>query len=172
MKLISKIIYYLSIIFIIACLVISISLKFFLLEFSKSNYEKTFDDLFFIGIPLAIIFTSANVFFKNFQKSKVKSTIINKLIIAIVVFISFILYGFISFGTNMCTWSTGPTLFISKKKSSEKIVLRDFGCGATDSSPGTFGIFKVTTITPSFIYANKIDTSKINSTEWVRLGQK
>jgi hypothetical protein len=172
MKFISRIIYFGSIVFIIVSLLVSLSLKIFPLELSESGYEEVFDELFFIGIPVAIIMTCSKIFFKNVQKSKIRSAIINRLIIAVVVFISFIFYGFISFGANMCTWSTGPTLFVNTKKSCEKIVLREFGCGATDNSPGTLSVFKVTTITPFFIYATEIDTTKIDSNEWVKLRQK
>ena len=72
----------------------------------------------------------------------------------------------------MAAWSRGETILENRSNKSVRIVKRDFGCGATDSSPETVQIFKITQITPLFIYVSKVDTSKLEKKDWVRISEK
>ena len=145
-----------------------IILKTLPIEFKQPDNNDIFDGMIFIGIPFAIILTISRIGFKNIQKDHIRSAITKTILIASGVFLLFVVYGFISFGANMCSWSMGETLFIHKAHYSSRIVKRYFGCGATDSSPATIGTFKTTDIPPFFIYVTKIDTTKIDSKVWER----
>ena len=169
MKTIFKIIYYGSILFIVIVVLISILLRVLPLEFANQNNQDTFDFIFFIGIPIAILLTLSRLVFKtDVSKGKIRNILILTILTSAGVFFLFILYAFATFGSGLCSWSTGPTIF-KNVSSSSKIVWRDFGCGAVDSSPPTIEISKVTEITPLFIYITKVDTTKLDKKIWIRV---
>ena len=173
MSIIFKIIYIGSIVFITLCILTAVFLRIFPLEFTSESYQRVFDDLLFCGIPVAVLLTMTRIGFKkNLDKLRIKMIVIKSIIIAICyIFFSFC-YAILSFSFSMCAWSTDDTLFENTSNKSTKIVKRDFGCGATDSSPATVQIFKITQISPLFIYTSKIDTNKLDKNDWVRIRKK
>lgn len=52
---------------------------------------------------------------------------------------------------DMCAWTNKQVLYESKKDSQTKIIVRDFGCGDTDSNPPDIEVFKVRYLTNYFI---------------------
>jgi NADPH:quinone reductase-like Zn-dependent oxidoreductase len=59
-------------------------------------------------------------------------------------------------------------LFDNSENPSEKIVLREFGCGATDSGSPALRVCKIKTITPYLIWVTKTDTTTIDRQVWKR----
>ena len=169
MRLFFKIVYFGSLTFITILFVVRILLKFTSLEFSHDTYQDNFDSLFFFGLPIAIELTLSRLGFKNnLTKRQIRSIILKTTVIAIAFFLFFIIYFFATFGSSMCTTSTGETLYINSSKKSPRIVKRYFGCGATDSSPATVSISKLQAITPLFVYVTDVDTNKLDKTVWIR----
>jgi hypothetical protein len=166
MKVFSKILYYSSLCFIVICGSLALLLKILPLEFKNADYQEKFDGLFYFGIPIAILFTGARLGFKSKYQAKISSEILKTVLLSIAVFVLFILYAIGNFGNSMCIKVTEETLFIKKNSNSIKIVRRNFGCGATDSSPGTITIEKEVQVISFFVYYSPIDTAKINKSEW------
>jgi len=170
MKSFLKLVYFGSLTFIILLLLVQILLKITQLEFSEEKYQENFDSIFFFGIPIAIELTLARLGLKtNLSRHQTKSIIIRTTFIAVACFLLFIFYFFTTFGSSMCTWVTGETLYKNTSKKSQRVVKRYFGCGATDSSPATVAISKLQDITPLFVYVTDVDTNKLDKTVWVRL---
>lgn len=69
----------------------------------------------------------------------------------------------------MCRWTNGKILFTSSKNHSTKIILREYGCGATDSGKPNYKVCKVKYLSSSFIWVTRIDTTKINKIVWKRI---
>lgn len=67
----------------------------------------------------------------------------------------------------MCTTTYGEVLYVHKNDSNTRIMLRSFGCGATDSAPNSISVCKVEYYTPLFIRSTRIDTKKIDKRTWV-----
>ena len=174
MSLFSKIIYYTALSFISAFILLSVALTLFGLEFQEQEDADFYsEELLIVFIPLAICLTSFKAGFKqNWDKSRKRKFVIKRIVISVAAFILIIIYSFASMWSSMCLWSTRRILFEKKNDRSIKIIERDFGCGATDSSPGTVAIFKITEITPFFMYASRIDTTRIDKNEWSRLKEE
>jgi len=172
MSLIFKITYYGSIVFIALCVIISILLKFLALEFTFQYEEEFFMQAFFWGLPIAVLLTVSRVEFRpGFTKATKKKFFINTLLISFGLFVVFIIYAFASL-SDMCNWTTGETLFEHRTDHSVKILKRYFGCGATDSTPSTPGIYKETQFTPLFVYFTRIDTATLNAKDWISVQQQ
>ena len=71
----------------------------------------------------------------------------------------------------MCEWSDGKIIYENKNNPSSKIVERDMGCGATDSGDPVYGMFKIKTLIPPFVWANRVDTDQIDKSEWKKVGE-
>lgn len=70
---------------------------------------------------------------------------------------------------DMCGWTTTNTLFVNKYDTTEKVILREFGCGATDSGDPAYKVCKIQRISQYFIKVTEIDTSKLEKNVWERL---
>jgi hypothetical protein len=172
MKLIFKIIYYGSIAFVAICVIVIAFLKLFQAEFTHQYQEDIFYETCFWGVPLAVLLTSSRVgFIPTFSKSRKKNIVTNTLFVSFGLLFIFILFALASLD-DMCNWSTGEIIFEHRTNHSVKIVRRYFGCGATDSSPATPGIYKETQITPLFVHFTKVDTTALNAADWVRVQQQ
>jgi hypothetical protein len=166
-KRLSKIVYYLSIAFIVCCFSLLILIKIADLEFSQSSYEQFYENALFIGVPVAIFLTIFRVGFKNIPNKKIGLAITKSIIIALSYFGVYILYGIASFASDMCSWSNDDTLLVNKAYKSTMIVVRDFGCGAVDSSPPTYDTFKMKEVTPFLLHFSRVKVNELDSKEWI-----
>lgn len=80
--------------------------------------------------------------------------------------LSLVIIAFAGFASGMCLWSERETLYIHKEDLGRRIVVRDFGCGATDSSPPIKRVFEVKKLNAWFLYSSKIDTTLMDHTQW------
>lgn len=173
MNLIFKISYIAGIIFICICAITGILVKVIPLEFSSESYANAFDTAVFWGIPLAILLTIGKIGFqKNKERVKIRTIVTSRVIIAFLYLVVFIFYLMSTFSFDMCGWSRGETIFRNKSNPAIRIERRYFGCGATDSGPAIASAFKVRSILPFFLYAEQIDTGKIDITKWDRMAEK
>ena len=72
-------------------------------------------------------------------------------------------------GYHQCAWTTRNELLMHKANNKIKIVERDYGCGATDSTAPIVRIFKTREVTNFFIFITEVDTSKIDKTNWIKI---
>jgi hypothetical protein len=172
MKIVFKLLYSLTIGFIVSCILLLILMNAFPLDFSDERYSDIFDSVVFAGIPIAILLTLSRLGFKvRLTKSQVRSSILCTILLSAGCFILFIFYSLATLGTSMCAWSSGEVLYRNNTKSSQKIIKRYFGCGATDSSPASAAVFEVQQVTPLLIYVTKVDTTKLDRRNWTRVNQ-
>ncbi|NOQ72107.1 MAG: hypothetical protein GQ574_08905 [Crocinitomix sp.] len=76
---------------------------------------------------------------------------------------------FFSFVLDMCVSYDREILYEHKYDPNTKIIVREFGCGATDSGPPSVGIYEVSYFTSYFIRSAKIDTNEIDKSNWLRI---
>ncbi|RYG00165.1 MAG: hypothetical protein EOO07_35810 [Chitinophagaceae bacterium] len=166
MRIVCKIIYFLSIAYIALCCLVTILLAVLPLEFQNYQFGEKWDNIFFFGIPLAILFTLTRLGFKDRKTLVIWHQILATFLFSLGVFIIFFLYGIVSLG-SMCNYSTGETVFTNRHSSTTKIVKRYFGCGATDSTPPTITLARQTDVLSLFWYYTKIDSSRIDRSVWM-----
>ena len=135
------------------------------LEFADNNNEFIYDSIRFYGFPIAILLTLTG----TIKKADATSSVATKIFLTIGVAAFSVFVMVMTLFAGMCDWTTDKVFFENIKNPSVKIVQRDFGCGATDSSPATIKLFKVREITPLLIWVTPIDTNKIDKSDWNRI---
>lgn len=167
MQLTRKIIYWTSLGLILLFIMVSVLENFTPLEFTNNDYQDLFEEIQFWVLPIAILLTL-------FGTLKSKDSAANKGIkIALTISISILTFFFLfMLAFNMCAWTTDKTLFYNTNNKASKIVLRDFGCGATDSGYPTYKVCKIRNISPLFIWVTGIDTTKIDKQIWLSVENK
>ena len=163
-----KIVRWTSIIFLCFFGLITILKIFSPLEFANDNSEYTFIIIGFYGFPIAV---SVLILTGMIKRRHSLGFIITKIVLAIVGYVGSVFVITIMLFAAMCGWTTDKVFFENKQNPSTKIVQRRFGCGAGDSSPATIKVFKIREISSDFIWATKIDTTKIDKSEWVRINE-
>ena len=135
------------------------------LEFATDSIKMNYKEFLFFAVPIAVILT----LFGTIEKEDKGYGITGKIIGTVVVAVATIFIMFISVFADMCTWTNKQILYEHKTDSTTKIMVRDFGCGATDSGPPTVEIHKVRYFTKYFIRTTKVDTAKIDKSEWIKI---
>jgi hypothetical protein len=172
MKLFFRILYWTSLLFIGACLLVSLLIRITPLDFASASYGNRFDVLFFGGIPAAILLTISRIGFKSMDRTGKRNTIIRGFLLSVGCLIVFFLYALMTWSDGLCRYVTLRTLFTNRTVPSTHIILRGYGCGAVDGGPPNLSTVKVKSFTPVFNYSSPVDTSKINKEEWIRVEEE
>jgi len=165
MNQIKKIFYWTGVVFIGFWLIMPILRLVMDIEFATVSIKSSYKKFLFFAVPIAIILTLFGTEKNKNKTSKIAIKIIGRIIaIGISVFIMIM-----SLFIDMCIWTNKEILYVKKNDSNTKIIVREFGCGATDSGPPRVEIYKVKQFTNYFIRCTKIDSSKIDEKEWVKV---
>ena len=160
-----KIIYWVSLALIFVFVIIPFVGQFTPLEITNHNFQSLFEQLRFFGLPIVILLT----LFGTLKPKDTLSTKTTKIILTICVSLLSVYILFMSIWAGMCRWTNNKVLFNNVHDKTIKIVLRDFGCGATDSGSPTYKVCKIKNILPSLIWVTEIDTTKIDRQIWQRV---
>jgi hypothetical protein len=135
------------------------------LDFADSKLELSYVYSWRFILPSAILLTISKEFIdgrrpQNLLKSILIRTVISAFSIFLVV---------MSLFTNMCGWIE-KELYYTSKFDTGKIVLMEYGCGATDSNPNPKQEIKIIRpINNLFIWVHNCDTTDIDQNEWVKI---
>ncbi len=128
-----KIIYWSSILLLCFWILTAILGNFIPLEFANNDGEFIYDSIRFYGFPIAILLTLTGTIKEKDTSGVIAIKIFGTMLVS--AFSVFVM--FMTVFAGMCDWITDKVLFENNKNPTTKIVQRSFGCGATDSSPGT-----------------------------------
>ncbi len=163
---IKKIIYWISLTLILLLAVVPFIGHFTPLEITNENFLNIYEQICFFGLPIVILLTLIGTLRPQnsdaIKTIKITLTICASLFSPIVLLSTFFLFG-------MCRWTDNEVLFRNLHDNSTQIILRDFGCGATDSGRPIYKVFKRTKILPSLIWVTDFDTTKIDRQVWQRI---
>ena len=70
---------------------------------------------------------------------------------------------------GMCIYTDREVLYKNKENPDRKIIIRDYGCGAFDSSAPSSHIFEVNYFSKYLKTTHKIDTTEIEMGEWEKV---
>jgi hypothetical protein len=168
MQTISKIIYWTSLILIFLFVVVPFVGKFTPFEFTNDNFQNSFEQFRFFGLPVVILLT----LFGTLKPKNSTTTKTTKIILTICISLLSIFILFATVFAGMCRWTNNKVLFNNINDNTTKIVLRDFGCGATDSGSPTYKVCKIKKVMPSLVWVTDIDTTKIDKQVWQRADNK
>ena len=135
------------------------------IEFATDSIKSDYREFLFFAVPIAILLTLFGTIKDKDKGSKIVGKVIGTIVLAAVT----VFVMFMSIFADMCVWTNREVLYEHKNDSNTKIIVRDFGCGATDSGPPTIGIYKVRYFTNYFIRSTKIDTATIDKNEWTKI---
>ncbi len=164
----NKIIYRTSLFLIFIFVIVPFAGQFTPLEFTNDNFQSLFEQFRFFGLPVIILLT----LFGTLQPKDSSAAKTTKIVLTICVSLLSVFILFMSIWAGMCRWTNNKVLFNNLNDKTTKIVLRDFGCGATDSGSPSYKVCKIKTILPSLIWVTGIDTTKIDRQIWQRVKNK
>jgi hypothetical protein len=164
----SKIIYWTSLVLIFVFVIVPFVGQFTPLEFTNDNFQDSFEQFRFFGLPIAILLT----LFGTLKAKDSTGTKTSKIVLTICISVFSVFILFMTVFAGMCRWTNNKILFNNITDKTTKIVLRDFGCGATDSGSPTYKVCKIKSITPLLIWVTAIDTTNIDRQIWQRVDNK
>jgi hypothetical protein len=165
MKIFRKIVFGIALVFLFLWMISPIVRAVLNLEFASDSFKMDYKQFLFYAVPIAVILTLCGTLRKLDKIVILLVKIFGTLAIA-VIFIGLIA---ISVFGDMCIYTEKEVLFESKTKPDTKIVVREFGCGATDSQGPSESVFEIQYCNDYFIRTRKIDTTKIDRNEWIKV---
>ena len=123
---------------------------------------------FSAGIPLAILLTLSGTLKKRDHVIDIIAKIVATVLVSAV---TLYILALVSLG-DMCRSTVERALFENRNDHSDKIVLRSFGCGATDGTSSSHAVVRAKYITSNLFWRTNIDTTKLDRTVWVRVDDK
>jgi hypothetical protein len=158
-----RFIYYLSLASILVWILLSAFLALAPIELSYSLRD-SFVLWRLLFIPLAIVLTLCGTL------PQTKELMGKIAIVSLTLFAGFIVWVILvmSLFTEMCAYSTVRYLYERRNDHSDKIVVRDYGCGATDSSPASISISRIKYVTHDIMIIKEkgFDTITIDHSQW------
>ncbi len=153
-----------TIILIAVFIVMTVVLLVTPLKFADDNYMERYEAIRFACLPAAIVLTLLGTL-KKTDSEAVKAI---KIVITVgAAFVSVVVLYIGAFAGGMCGWSVDKVLFYNRKDKGTRIVIREFGCGATDGGPPIYNVSKITTIRPCFIWVTRADTTRLDASVWI-----
>lgn len=168
MKVISKLIFWISILLSFVFVALPIIIDFTSLQFTNDHYKSNYEEIRFYLLPIIILLTLFGTIKKKYTRDRIVETVRLTVLASVICF----LVLFFSVFAGMCAWTDNKTLFIKADDPTIKIVLRDYGCGATDSVSPIYKVFKVKRINLYLVSVTDIDTTKIDKTRWICVNRK
>jgi uncharacterized BrkB/YihY/UPF0761 family membrane protein len=162
MQKIKKIIYWTSLIAILLLVVVPIIGQMTPLEFTNDDFKEGYEEFRFYGLPIVLLLT----LFETIKPQDSKNKKLTKIVLTICLSLFSVFILFITLFAGMCRWTDNKVLFHKTKDESTKIILREYGCGATDSGRPNYKIFKVKYIVPYIYWVTDFDTIKIDKQIW------
>ena len=136
--------------------------KLLKLEFANTSHADNFFGFGIISIPVLAL----TYFLKNIKEQEHWFSILGKVLAGAFFTIIFLVLIAISTFGNMCSWTTSKVLYTNIKNPGIQIVERDFGCGATDSSPAIKRNFKIKKFAVVFFTATEVELADLDTSEW------
>jgi len=165
MKVLNKIIFWISIAVILAWIIISLFGKVLPLEIKIGKSGGAYQVFVFYALQTAIMFT----LFGTLKQKDSKKRLIVKVILTCVVAAAACFLTLITVFSGMCSWNTDRILFEKKDAPDTQIVLRRKGCGTGKDIYPIYKTCKVKYIISDLYWIKDIDTTHIDKKQWKRL---
>jgi hypothetical protein len=157
-----KLVFWLSLAVLFLFLIVPIIGNTLPLELSDDSLKSRFEEIRLFAVPIAILLTLSGTLKRKDDKGKNILIIVSTVMIAVLSLLGL----FASVFMDMCAWNDRKILFVND--SGEKIILRDYGCGAVDSGSPIYNTVKIKRIAPGLNRVTDVDTSKIDKKIWLR----
>ena len=134
------------------------------IEFASGDLKMAYKEFLFFAVPILMFLT----LFGLIKKSDNWVAIFGKVIGTLAISLCITFFIVMSVFTDMCIWTNEKILFKNVNTNSE-IILRNYSCGATDSSSPIVQIHKIDYYTKYFIKISDIDTNSIDKKKWEKV---
>lgn len=118
------------------------------------------------GIAMLIVVLAFGLIKKRKIWYLIVSCVIFSLAYFFVLFISAIVFW------DMCDETISAPVYFNKFDNKQKIVIRDFGCGATDSTPNSISCCLYSEVGLIFYKLTPVDTTMLDKNSWIWCGQE
>ena len=135
------------------------------IECISAQLRDIFELTRFWGVPIAVFGCIIGLI----KEKDSHTTAVIKIITATIFLgLSLLFMLVVAFG-SMCSWTTDKVIFETKTVMGTQIVMRSFGCGATDSGTPLTKVQQVKHFGRYYIWVTDVDTNTIDKTRWHRV---
>lgn len=166
MKVLNKIIFWVSIAIIITWMIISLFGKVIPLEIKIGKSGGAYQVFLFYALQTAVMFT----LFGTLKQKDSKKRLIIKVILTCVIAVAACFLTLVTVFSGMCSWNTDRILFEKKDAPDTQIVLRRKGCGKEKDIYPLYKTSKVKYIISDLYWIKDIDTNQLDKKQWKRAG--
>lgn len=165
MNTIKRVVFWTSLVYLGIWIIFPIIRKLFHLEFVSNEMKVDYQKFQFYAVPVAILLTLVwTIKPKDLIKEKLYKVSLTLLVIVFLYFITIM-----TLFMGMCIYTDREVLYQHKENPNRKIMIRNYGCGAFDSSTPSTHVFEVNYFSRYIKSAHKIDTTEIEMWEWERV---
>lgn len=163
-----KVIFKISIAFMVFWLLSFLLRSIDLVEFSEIKYRNTFDQILSLGLPISVLLTLTGTLGRRNGPGRFIATIMLTITAAIGMFI---IHLIMYLSVDWCFANFSTTLYTHKTDDNIQIMTRSYSCDAWEADFVFYeGQYKVHWYGPFFITTEPIDTASINKSEWIPEG--
>lgn len=151
--------------YIAVSLVVTLIISMTAIEFASKALESQAQGLLMIGISVCI----ALLLLCRIEADDPLGLKLLSVLGATAASLVFLLvFGYVGFlVTSMCAWSERKCLFVNREDPERRIVIRDYGCGATDSSPPIVRTYEMYRLNRCFNCVGEVDTAELDDSDWI-----
>lgn len=162
MKVLNKLIFWVSIAVIITWMITALFGKVIPLEIRIGKGGGVYQFFLFYALQTAVIFT----LFGTLKQKDSKKKLIIKIILTCVIAAAASFLAVITIFSGMCSWSTDRILLVKKDSPGTQIVLRRKGCGTEKGIYPLYKTCQVKYLISDLFWIKDIDTAQIDKKQW------
>ena len=164
-RIVAQSLFWMAIFFIVSFIALPLILKLAFLEFTNDAIKSRYESARLYLLPLSILLTLCGLIGVNKSRSNIEARIGLTVLAAFASFIFLCIRIF----AGMCGWTDERIMFTKATDPNSQIILRGYGCGATDSGYPTYRSFKVKKVAPYLNSVVGIDTAQLDKSVWMRI---
>jgi hypothetical protein len=133
-------------------------------EFKDPSVFYKFEEVRFIGLPVLTLMLLVSMIHGHDAIVVIVYKVVGSILISAGVLYVMVLALF----AGMCQWKDRETVFTHKHDEHKRVIVRDLGCGAWDSSTPVFKTVVVNDLGPWLRTVVAIDTTAMDVNSWIR----
>ena len=142
------------------------SVIWFLISFTRLRLKHEIPISIIYGIGILCIVISLGLIKNKGIKYFISATVITSITYFFILFVSAILFW------DMCSETISEPIYSNRYNKKQKIVIKEFGCGVTDSTPNSRNCCVYDEVGLIFYKLTAIDTTNLDKSAWMRKMEK
>lgn len=164
MEVVKKVIRCVSITGISLMLLITVLVNVSPVEFKDASAFNNFEKVRFLGLPALTLMLLGSMI----NGHDAIGVVVFKVVWSILISGGVLFAMVVALFAGMCQWTDRATVFTHKYDERKRVIVRDLGCGAWDSSAPVYKTVVVKDVGPWLRTVESIDTKALDVNSWIR----